>query len=110
MLNGMSNLPRRATTIFVAVSLFFMGTSPAFAAERKNELGMYTVKCQVVKNAPGNPIVGLVYGNHPKNIKKAKADADLYTDKFGNDVHKRHCDTQSRYKNSGAFTVNGEPI
>lgn len=44
------------------------------------------------------------------DIKKAKADADLYTDKFGNDVHKRHCDTQLRYKNSGAFTVDGDRI
>lgn len=71
---------------------------------------MYTVKCQVVKNAPGSPVVGFIYGNQPKGIKKAKYYADLYADKFGNDVHERHCDLQSRYKNSGAFTIIGEPI
>ena len=25
-------------------------------------------------------------------------------------AHKRHCYSQKRYKDSGAFTVNGEPI
>ena len=44
---------------------------------------MVTVKCQVVKNEPGNPVVGLVYGNHKKDPNKAKDDADLYTNKFG---------------------------
>lgn len=110
MLKNMSNTFRRIASASVAFSVLCLGSFPAFSAERKNELGMYTVKCQVVKNAPGNPIVGLVYGNHPRDIKKAKADADLYTDKFGNDVNKRHCDTRLRYKNSGAFTVDGDPI
>lgn len=77
---------------------------------RKNELGMYTVKCQVVKNESGNPIVGFVYGNHPKDPTKAQKDADLYTNKFGKNVHKRHCYPQPKYTNSGAFTVDGDPI
>ena len=64
----------------------------------------------MVKNEPGNPIVGLVYGNHKKDPNKAKEDADLYTNKFGKNVHKRHCYPQPRYTNSGAFTVDGDPI
>lgn len=97
-------------SIPVVISLLFVSQAPAFSAARKNELGMYTVKCQVVKNEPGNPIVGLIYGNHKKDPNKAKEDADLYTNKFGKNVHKGHCDTQTRYKNSGAFTVNSDPI
>lgn len=41
---------------------------------------------------------------------KAEKDADLYTNLFGDNVHKRHCYPQPRYTNSGAFTVNGDPI
>lgn len=85
-------------------------SSASFRCRCKNERGTYTVKCRVVKNASGNPIVGLVYGNHPKDVKRAKADADVYVGKFGNDVHKRHCYAQSKYKDSGAFTVNEEPV
>ena len=48
----------------------------------KNELGMVTVKRQVAQNEPGNLIVGLVYGNHPTELNKAKDDADLCTNKF----------------------------
>lgn len=106
----MSKISRWIISIPVAISLLFVSPAPAFSAEAKNELGMYTVKCQVVKNEPGNPIVGLIYGNHPKNANMAKEDADLYTNKFGKNVHKRHCKTQSRYTNSGAFTVDGDPI
>lgn len=110
MLKTLRKLPCRVISSGITVLLIFLTPFSAFAAEKNNELGMYTVKCQVVRNAPGNLIVGLVYGNHPKDINKAKADADLYVDKFGSGVHKRHCYSQPRYKNSGAFTVNGDPI
>lgn len=106
----MSKFTRKCVPLVTALILICTGASPAFAGVRKNELGMFTVKCQVVKNGPGNPIVGLVYGNHKKDHKAAERDADQYTSKFGSNVHKRHCDTQSRYKRSGAFTVSGEPI
>ncbi|MCF6770595.1 hypothetical protein L3056_10480 [Corynebacterium sp. MC-25] len=106
----MSKTSRWILSIPVAISLPLVSPAPAFSAETKNELGMYTVKCQVVKNGPGNPKVGLIYGNHPKSAKKAEKDADLYTNKFGKNAHKRHCQTQTRYKNSGAFTVDGDPI
>ncbi|MDU3078281.1 MAG: hypothetical protein E7B29_18650, partial [Mixta calida] len=47
-------------------SIALTQTQAAQAADVvKNELGMITVKCQVVENAPGNPIVGFVVGNHP---------------------------------------------
>lgn len=97
-------------SIPVAFSLLCASQAPAFSDVKKNELGMVTVKCQVVKNEPGNPVVGLVYGNHKKDPNKAKDDADLYTNKFGKNVHKRHCYPQPRYTNSGAFTVDGDPI
>ncbi|MCZ9308187.1 hypothetical protein ACUY3K_06420 [Corynebacterium uberis] len=105
-----TSLFRRVASVVVALPLVCVGVAPAFAADVKNERGTYTVKCQVVKNASGNPIVGLVYGNHPRDVKKAKADADAYVGKFGNDVHKRHCYAQAKYRDSGAFTVNGEPV
>ena len=110
MLNAKPKLSHRVISIAAAVSLACAGMSPAFSAERKNELGMYTVKCQVVTHGPGNPNVGLVYGSHKNDAAKAEDDANQYVNMFGSGVHKRHCDTQARYKNSGAFTVDGEPI
>ena len=110
MLSNISKTSKWIISIPVAFSLLFVSPAPAFSAVKKNELGMYTVKCQVVKNESGNPIVGLVYGNHPKDPTKAEKDADLYTNKFGKNVHKRHCYPQPRYTNSGAFTVDGDPI
>lgn len=75
----------------------------------KNELGMITVHCQMVENAPGNPIIGFVVGNHPKSLEGAKKDANLYESKFGGNAHKRHCDPKSRYKPSGAYDMNWNP-
>lgn len=68
----MSKTSRWILSIPVAISLPLVSPAPAFSAETKNELGMYTVKCQVVKNGPGNPKVGLIYGNHPKSAKKLR--------------------------------------
>ena len=110
MLRNISKTSRWIISIPVAFSLLFVSPAPAFSAVKKNEKGMITVKCHVVKHEPGNPIVGFVYGNHKKDPNKAKEDADSYTSLFGKNVHKRHCDTQTRYKNSGAFTVDGDPI
>lgn len=75
----------------------------------KNELGMITVHCQVVENAPGNPIIGFVVGNHPSELDTAKKDANLYESKFGGNAHKRHCYPQKRYKPSGAYDMNWNP-
>lgn len=74
----------------------------------KNELGMVTVKCQVVENTPGNPIVGFVVGNHPTNLNAAKSDANLYESKFNN-AHKRHCYPQKKYRPSGDYDTNWNP-
>jgi hypothetical protein len=113
LLNGIFKNSRRVAFAAAALSLACTGISPAFAGNRndhKNDRGTYTVKCHVVENAPGNPIIGLVYGNDSSDLKKAEKNADLFIDKFGDEVHKRHCHPQKRYKDSGAFTVNGEPI
>lgn len=110
MLKTMAKLRRQGAIVATALLLTCAGISPANAGVVKNELGMYTVKCQVVSHGPGNPIVGLVYGNHKNHAKKAEEDANQYVGKFGSNVHKRHCYTQPRYKNSGTFTVNGDPI
>ncbi|MDO5031134.1 hypothetical protein [Corynebacterium sp.] len=71
----------------------------------KNEFGMYTVQCQAVENAAGNPVLGYVVGNHKKTPLDAQRDADLYTNKFNN-AHKRHCYPQKRYRPSGAYDTN----
>ena len=78
------------------------------AGVTKNELGMVTVKCQVAENAPGNPIVGFVVGNHPSDPGEAEKDAHLYESKFG-DAHKRHCYPQKKYRPSGAYDTNWNP-
>ena len=74
----------------------------------KNELGMVTVKCQVVENAPGNPIVGFVMGNHPSKAREAEKEANLYVSKFNN-ARKRHCYPQRKYRQSGAYDINWNP-
>ena len=90
-------------------SIALTQTQAAQAADVvKNELGMITVKCQVVENAPGNPIAGFVIGNHPSNPNAAKDDAHLYENKFNN-AHKRHCYPQRKYRPSGAYDTNWNP-
>ncbi|MDO5032254.1 hypothetical protein [Corynebacterium sp.] len=74
----------------------------------KNELGMVTMKCQVVENVPGNPIVGFGIGNHPTDPHAAKSDANLYESKFNN-AHKRHCYPQQKYRPSGAYDTSWNP-
>lgn len=110
MLRNISKTSRWIISIPVAFSLLFVSPAPAFSAVQKNDQGMITVKCHVVKHEPGNPVVGYVYGNHPKDLTKAEKNADSFTNLFGDNVHKRHCYPQPRYTNSGAFTVNGDPI
>lgn len=82
----------------------------------KNELGMYTVRCQVVVNDSGNPIVGFVVGNNPKSPLEAEKEANTYMEgKFKDptgkslSVHKRHCFPQSKYRPSGAYDTNWNP-
>ena len=90
-------------------SIALTQTQAAQAADVvKNELGMITVKCQVVENAPGNPIAGFVVGNHPNDLTAAKTDANLYVGKFNN-AHKRHCYSQRKYHPSGAYDLNWNP-
>lgn len=110
MLNAMPGRSRRVASVTAILSLVCAGSSPAFASVVKNELGMYAVKCQAVKHESGNPIVGLVYGNHKKDPGKAEDGSNQYVSKFGSNVHKRHCCTQPRYKNSGAFISSGDLI
>ena len=52
-------------------------TSPSHAVGKgdprfKNNLGLYTVECQVHLNEPGNPVVGYVVGNHGKDPAEAE--------------------------------------
>ena len=90
-------------------SVMLVQTPVAQAADVvKNELGMVTVKCQVVENAPGNPIVGFVVGNHPTKVDAATDEAHLYEGKFNN-AHKRHCYPQRKYRRSGAYDMNWNP-
>lgn len=90
-------------------SVLFAQTQVAQAAGVvKNDKGMVTMQCQVVEKAPGNPIVGYVIGNHPKDPNGAKCDANSYVDKFNN-VHKRHCHPQRKYRPSGAYDTSWNP-
>lgn len=109
-----NRIVRVACSSFVAMGLIFSSGSVADAVgkndpQHKNELGMVTVKCQVHENAPGNPVVGFVFGNAKKDAKKAENEANNYVSKFGN-ASKRHCKTQKRYTPNGAYDIGMNPL
>ncbi|WP_133258561.1 hypothetical protein [Corynebacterium heidelbergense] len=73
----------------------------------KDELGTYTVKCEVHKNSAGDAVVGFVYGNSSKSGEDAEQSAGDFVSLFGPDHTKRHCETQLRYTPVGAYNVDG---
>ena len=73
-----------------------------------NELGMVTVKCQVVENARAILLWAFVMGNHPLDPDDTEKEANLYVSKFNN-AHKRHCYPQRKYRPSGAYDTNWNP-
>lgn len=104
----------RSTAIIAAITVAST-MAPAHALgdkdpHQKNNIGTYTVKCHVHKNAPGNPVVGYVVGDHSKDPKLAEKDADLFVSKFGDNLAKRHCKTQKRYISRGAYNTAMQPL
>lgn len=75
----------------------------------KNNIGMYTVKCQVHKNATGNPVAGFVIGNHKNDPEKAEKEANNFVSRFGGNHAKRHCKTTGQYRQNGAYSTNWTP-
>ena len=104
----MKKLRALALTLAFPSAVFAQTQVAQAAGVVKNELGMITMKCQVVENAPGNPIVGFVIGNHPTDPNAAKSDANLYESKFNN-AHKGHCYPQRKYRPSGAYDTSWNP-
>ena len=84
--------------MLTAALLVIKPLSPAFALGPndplyKNNLGMYTAKCQVHRNTSGNLVEGFVVGNHQSDPEKAEKEANNFTSRFGNGHAKRHCAT-----------------
>lgn len=75
----------------------------------KSDRGVYTVKCQVHKNEPGNPVVGFVIGNHKNDPDEAEREANNFVSRFGSGHAKRHCKTMKKYIVNGAYTVDWVP-
>ncbi|PFG28040.1 Uncharacterised protein [Corynebacterium renale] len=100
----------------IAAIIFLLFFTPSANALGKSDplyrdnIGTYTVKCQVHKNAPGNPVVGIVIGSHSSDPHAAESDANLFVSKFGPHHSKRHCKTQRKYLPRGAYTTAMNPI
>ncbi|GAB3947949.1 hypothetical protein FHE74_10350 [Corynebacterium tapiri] len=112
----MKMLRREVCSGVVAALAFSVCLAPQVGAlgkddpRYKDNIGTYTVKCQVHQNAPGNPVSGFVFGNHSKDPEAAENDANLFVSKFGPNNTKRHCKTQKKYTPRGAYTTSMTPM
>lgn len=105
-----ARIPRILASLTAMICLCSATAAPAHALgpddpRARNERGHFTVKCQVHKNASGNPVLGFVFGNSKISGQLAETESNLYVFKHGTPgaVTKRHCKTQKKFTESGAY-------
>ena len=82
------------------------------APEVRDNIGTYTVRCQVHEEDEQGPLLGFVFGNHHESIDTAELVAENYLSRvapMGNG-ELSHCRTWENYTSQGAIDAQGNPL
>lgn len=83
----------------------------ANAPENRDNIGMYTVRCQVHEGDAEGPLAGFVFGYSEDTVQDAEEMAEIYVSRVVpmGESEMSHCRTWDEYISMGAFDADGHP-
>lgn len=83
----------------------------ANAPEKRDNIGMYTVRCQVHEGDAEGPLAGFVFGYSEDTVQDAEEMAEIYVSRVVpmGESEMSHCRTWDEYISMGAFDADGHP-
>ena len=84
----------------------------ANAPENRDNIGMYTVRCQVHEGDTEGPLAGFVFGYSEDTVQDAEEMAEIYVSRVVpmGESEMSHCRTWDEYVSMGAFDADGRPV
>lgn len=84
----------------------------ANAPEIRDNIGSFTVRCQVHEGDEEGPLMGFVFGNHHQSLDAALHSAEIFLSRVAPEGNGEvsHCRTWEEYTSMGAFDESGRPV
>lgn len=84
----------------------------ANAPEIRDNIGSFTVRCQVHEGNEDGPLMGFVFGNHHQSLNAAVQSAEIFLSRVAPEGNGEvsHCRTWEDYSSMGAFDETGRPV
>lgn len=84
----------------------------ANAPEIRDNIGSFSVRCQVHEGDEDGPLMGFVFGNHHQSLDTALHSAEIFLSHVAPEGNGEvsHCRTWEDYTSMGAFDEHGRPV
>ena len=84
----------------------------ANAPEVRDNIGTYTVRCQVHEGDEDGQLMDFVFGNHHEDVDTAVRAAEKFLSRVApeGDADLSHCRTWAKYSSMGAYDADGRAV
>ncbi|MDN6138128.1 MAG: hypothetical protein ACTIA3_11140 [Corynebacterium casei] len=84
----------------------------ANAPEVRDNIGTYTVRCQVHEGDEDGELLGFVFGNHHEDVETAVHTAETFLSRVAPEGNGdlSHCRTWEKYSSVGAYDATGRAV